>query len=251
MDRALAATPAQAVELARRQRAIRLLSEIIILTEQRLRQEELRQALTFSNVQVIDPPALRYKPVWPRKKLGLAVGLLISGAFGLLALVVAERADRTVRRSREIEELTGAPILAVTVADRAHSPSLSDGEYRAIARYARPDANGATRMSLVAPGRDERAVALVQALATGNGQLKALPAGTQTRGTELIALPAVDDFATALAADGGPVVLVVRYGRTRRDALARAIRLLREAGSRVAGTIVVCERERQRSGLQA
>ena len=60
--------PARVAELGRRQRDVRLLSEIVVLTEQRLRQEELREALTYSNVQVIDPPALRDRPVWPRKK---------------------------------------------------------------------------------------------------------------------------------------------------------------------------------------
>ncbi len=76
MDTALSHTPSQTIEMGRRQRAIRLLSEIILMTEERLRQEQMRQALTFSNVQVIDPPAIRFKPIWPRKKLGLAVGLL-------------------------------------------------------------------------------------------------------------------------------------------------------------------------------
>src|SRR5690606_20451117 len=50
----LAEVPGQALELARRGREARLLSELILVTEQRLRQEELRQALTFANVQVID-----------------------------------------------------------------------------------------------------------------------------------------------------------------------------------------------------
>ncbi len=91
LDSLLSGAPSLTLELARRQRDVRLLSEMYLLTQQRLRQEQLRVALTFSNVQVIDPPALRYKPVWPRKKLGLGVGLLLAGLFGLLAMAAHDR----------------------------------------------------------------------------------------------------------------------------------------------------------------
>ncbi|MFW5905167.1 MAG: GumC family protein, partial [bacterium] len=62
LDAELAGTPAAAVELGRLQRQVRLLGEIWVATEQRLQQEELREALTFANVQVVDPPALRDRP---------------------------------------------------------------------------------------------------------------------------------------------------------------------------------------------
>src|SRR5690606_11782019 len=116
MDAELAGMPRDLIELARRQREIRILSEILVLTEQRLRQEELRQALTFSNVQVIDPPALRYRPVWPRKKVGVAIALLLGGTFSLLGMVVAERADRGLRSARQVRDAAGVPVLAAPLA---------------------------------------------------------------------------------------------------------------------------------------
>lgn len=248
MDATLAATPAQAIELGRRQRAIRLLTEIILLTEQRLRQEELRQALTFSNVQVIDPPALRWKPIWPRRTVGLAVGLLISGAFSLLALVVADRADRTVRRAVQIEDATGAPILAVTVHGIGRAPALSEREVSALLR--RGTHNGdAARVSIAAIGRDDRAEAVARALADGNGRVASGRDDDAQFHHHVVAIPPVDDFAAAAAADSGPVALVIRYGRTRRDELERSVRLLRAAGATIVGAIVVCDRERQRRSI--
>jgi uncharacterized protein involved in exopolysaccharide biosynthesis len=245
MDATLAATPAQAIELGRRQRAIRLLTEIILLTEQRLRQEEMRQALTFSNVQVIDPPALRWKPIWPRRTIGLAVGLLISGAFGLLALVVADRADRTVRRAVQIEEATGAPILAVTLDGHGRAPALSPREVSALMR--RGTLNGdAARVSIAATSRDDRAEAVARALADGNGHVATVREDDAHFDHDVVAIPPVDDFAAAAAADSGPVALVIHYGRTRRDELERAVRLLRAAGATIVGAIVVVDRERQR-----
>ena len=91
LDSLVGNTPRATLELARRQREVRLLSDVYRLTQERLRQEELREALTFSNVQVIDPPALRYKPVWPRKTLGLGVGFMLAGIFGLLAMAARQR----------------------------------------------------------------------------------------------------------------------------------------------------------------
>jgi uncharacterized protein involved in exopolysaccharide biosynthesis len=56
MEAELSRMPSQAIELARRLRDVGILTEIVVVTEQRLRQEEIRQALTFASIQVIDPP---------------------------------------------------------------------------------------------------------------------------------------------------------------------------------------------------
>lgn len=245
MDRALAAVPAQAIELGRRQRSIRLLSEIILLTEQRLRQEELRQALTFSNVQVIDAPALRWKPVWPRRKVGLGVSFLIAFSFAVLAMVVAERADRRLRRATDIERTIGAPVLAVTLASRSGLPFLSGPEVRAVVRHAGPERAG-SRVAVAPVESDTRAQRIAHALANGE-ELR--PATEMRHVGGLEALPAIEDFASAAAADGGAVALVVHYGITRRDAVARACRLLDAAGATVAGAIVVCEREKDTTAV--
>ena len=97
LDRALGALPGQSTELIRRQRDVRVLTEVVVVTEQRLRQEELRDALTYANIQVIDPPALLPRPVWPRLKLGMAVAVLLAAAFGVLAMIVRDRLDTPIR----------------------------------------------------------------------------------------------------------------------------------------------------------
>jgi uncharacterized protein involved in exopolysaccharide biosynthesis len=112
LDATLQRVPADAIELRRRERALRQLSEVYLFTDQRLRQEALRNALSFATVQVIDPPAVLFKPVWPRKKVGLGIGVLLGLVFGMLGMAVAERADRSVRSTREIAELTSLPVLA-------------------------------------------------------------------------------------------------------------------------------------------
>jgi uncharacterized protein involved in exopolysaccharide biosynthesis len=101
MDATLASVPAQNIELLRRQRTVRILSEVVVLTEQRLRQEELRQALTFANVQVIDPPELRYRPIWPQKGIGVVVAFLLAALSAIIGMMVVDRADAS--RPRQIQ----------------------------------------------------------------------------------------------------------------------------------------------------
>ncbi|HUE95790.1 MAG TPA: GNVR domain-containing protein [Longimicrobiaceae bacterium] len=112
LESMLARVPSDAIEMQRRERAIRQLSEVYLFTDQRLRQESLRNAISFASVQIIDPPDLLFKPVWPRKKLGLAIGVLCGLVFGALGMVVAERADRRIRGTYEAADLLGLPVLA-------------------------------------------------------------------------------------------------------------------------------------------
>lgn len=220
LDGVLVRLPSETIELGRRQRAVRILSEILVLTEQRLRQEELRQALTFSNVQVIDAPRLRYRPVWPRKKLGIAVASLLALAAGLSAAVVAERADATLRRAGRVRELTGAPLLAVW------TDGLSPAEVDTI----REATGGACTL-----------VACVGAEAEAPSLAAGLVGAVRTAGPEL-----VDGFAAAaaVARRGDPALLLVRVGATSETDLARVVALIREAGGTVAGTVAVCSSAR-------
>ena len=247
MDAELAGMPRELIELARRQREIRILSEILVLTEQRLRQEELRQALTFSNVQVIDPPALRYRPVWPRKKVGLAIALLLGSTFSVLGMMVAERADRGLRSARQVREATGAPVVAVALAD-LRGMTFTPEEAHAVLMAARAAVGGEAVTLLTLAAADEPALAVEAARALGAAFAAA---EAERRGAELgappvHAAPALDRFSSAAAAvaAGAPVMLVVRHGRTTQDAAMRAAALLREAGGALAGAVMVCSRAR-------
>ena len=228
MDGLLHGLPAQAVELGRRQRSVKILSQVLVLTEQRLREEELRQALAFSNVQVIDPPALRYRPVWPRPSLGIAVALVLALASGLLSMVLGERADTSLRRALRIRELTGSPVLAAPMSPAAR---LRPEELEVV----REAAGGACVLvpcGAAASDVDAVALALSGAVAAE-------------------ARDSVGDFAAAaaLARNGVPIVLVVRAGSTSEADLAGVMSLLRGLTLGVAGTVVVCGTSREREAL--
>jgi uncharacterized protein involved in exopolysaccharide biosynthesis len=240
MDAGLAGIPRQVIELARKQRSTRVLSEVLILTESRLRQEELRQALSFANVQVIDAPKLRFKPVWPRKRLGLAVGWLIAGFCALLALVVSERADRRLRRATDVARITHAPVLGVAVRE-GQALRFTREELGAVVQHASLNGRGPLRIVIASVGNtDSREVAMALRAA--------LPAPvargkTGSESAEVVRAANLVNFATASAAAAlnVPVALVVKAGRTTTDDLSRATEWVRQAGGHIGGTIVLCD----------
>lgn len=235
-DSLLATVPARVAELGRRQRDVRLLSEIVVLTEQRLRQEELREALTYSNVQVIDPPALRDRPVWPRKKIGLLVGMVLAGAFALLAMVVRDRTDARVRRVAQLREAADWPVLGVIEVPRASRLAMSPVETAALLRKAGIVPNGGRALTLV-PTRDT----LLARLA-----LPAATAGDSGDDGSVAAVRPIHDIEDAAStAASAPAALLVEAGRTTTAELQRVARLIEDAGGKVAGVILVCRPGRE------
>ncbi len=232
MDAEFLKVPGNTVELGRRQRDVRVLSELVVLTEQRLRQEELRQALTVSNVQVIDPPQLRRRQVWPRPKLGAAVGFVLASMFGLLAMVAAETADPTVRRAGRLRALIDAPVIGSPVRTR-RGVRVTERDAAAIAAVATRAKADAIVLAAVTGDASDLAGALV---AEANGAGITLPT--------LRVAPAMSAFGDAVLAGDVPVVLVVEAAKTPRHKAAAAAARVREAGGTVLGALLVCRSER-------
>jgi uncharacterized protein involved in exopolysaccharide biosynthesis len=242
LDASFAALPTNIIELGRRQRSTRVLSDVLMSTEQRLRQEELRQALSFSNIQVIDPPALRFKPVWPRKKIGLAIGILLAGMTALIGMAVMEQADRRVRHAGDVMRLTGAPVLGVALR-QASVLRFGAHELRALVQHASANGRGPLRVLFAPVGRtDVHDLAQVVRLALP----APVAAGTIVEVPEIQQASNITDFASASAAAGAavPVTLVIEAEHTTRNELQRAAALVRQAGGTIGGTVVVCTGKR-------
>ena len=223
MDATLARLPAQVLELGRLQRTARLLSELLLITEQRLRQEEIRQALTFSNVQVIDAPAVQYRPIWPRPKVGLVVGVILALASALMSVVVVERADAAVRTESDVGRTGAAPVVALLISEKG-VVRATQGDLAALRHTLAPDGGGV--LASVSGGDDAELV--VQAFVSSGIDMPLCGA-------------VIDSFGSAVEAvqGGRPVVLVARVGRTRRADIARAVRNIEAAGGSIRGTLIV------------
>jgi uncharacterized protein involved in exopolysaccharide biosynthesis len=247
MDAQLSEAPTLIIELGQRQRDLRILNEVAVLTEGRLRQEELRQALTSSNVQVIDPAALRYKPVWPRKKLMLAAGFLISMGFGVLGMVVVERADTSVRSARQLAPFMRSPLLAAVAVGRSNGRGgevrLSPMEANFLLKRGNVDTEGRYRLLVLSAGAQGDAEELVRALERAS----AAENGGEHLTPSLTVLQPIGSRAAAeaVARQAAPVLLVLRAGETEGSEVARTLGLLDEAGAPVAGGVLLCRSTRE------
>jgi len=74
---------------------------------------ELSGQLRANNVRVIDMPQLPEKPVRPRKALALAFGLVGGLALGIIAALLLEMLDQTVRTQADVERRIGMPFLGL------------------------------------------------------------------------------------------------------------------------------------------
>jgi hypothetical protein len=241
LDSAIGGAPAAAVELMRRERDVKVLSDAAVLTEGRLRQEELREALTFANVQVIDPPALRDKPIWPPIAVGLGVLGLLALLSAAAAMAVHERTDHAVRSLRDVQAVLGAPVLLVLDQSVEGAPLAAHDDVVALLQRAAPADRPAPHLAL-AGTRENGATSEAAAALVATGQFAMARSGGTNGTRTLLVGGAVDRFpaAAAVAASGGPVVLVVELGGTTRDAVARAAWLLQQTGATLVGAIAIC-----------
>ncbi len=97
---------------------------------QQTKQSSIAAALHAGNVRIVDPAELPDKPIWPNFKVlslaGLASGLL----FGIVVIMVRERADRSLQQPGEVQLWTKLPELGTI-------PSASVDGRRRRAKHAK------------------------------------------------------------------------------------------------------------------
>jgi capsular exopolysaccharide synthesis family protein len=74
---------------------------------------ELSGQLRANNVRIIDLPELPTRPIRPRKLLALAFGLIGGLALGVMAALLIETLDLTVRTQDDVERRLGLPFLGL------------------------------------------------------------------------------------------------------------------------------------------
>jgi uncharacterized protein involved in exopolysaccharide biosynthesis len=71
----------------------------------------------IANVAIAESPVEPHLPTKPNVKLNLSLGTLLAGFLSLGAAFAAEYFRNTVDQPRELEELTGLPVLATSYGD--------------------------------------------------------------------------------------------------------------------------------------
>ncbi len=65
------------------------------------------------DIQKIDVPAVPNRPVSPNRRTDTLAGLILGATVGLLTVLLWAVVDRTIKRTKEVENLLGLPVLAV------------------------------------------------------------------------------------------------------------------------------------------
>ena len=109
----LASIPYQEIRLAQLERDVKTLADIYSLVQSRLKEAEIAAAVQDGTVQVIDSAATPRDPVEPRPTITLALALVAGLILGVAASFAREIADTSIHSRKDVQNLTGAPVLGL------------------------------------------------------------------------------------------------------------------------------------------
>lgn len=107
------AIPRQEVEYARLQRAPRVYEELVSLLQTRLKEAQITEAVQDASVRIVDLAVTPWQPSSPNTPLVLAFGIIGGLLFGAGIAFFREHGVATVRSRRELQGLTGVPVLGI------------------------------------------------------------------------------------------------------------------------------------------
>ncbi|MEO0225744.1 MAG: polysaccharide biosynthesis tyrosine autokinase, partial [candidate division WOR-3 bacterium] len=108
----LSRLPRAEVELAQLSRQKKANEEIYNMLLSKLEEAKISEAREIGEAKIIDPANPPKYPVSPKKKQNLILGAILGLVLGISAAFILEYLDTSIRDPREIESLTGVPVLA-------------------------------------------------------------------------------------------------------------------------------------------
>lgn len=102
--------PEKGLKLARLERQARVGENIFLMLKEKYEEARIKEAGQIGKVTIIDPAVADPEPIKPQKKLNLFLGTLLGLALGMLAALIIDRSDNTVKTQEELENLGVAVI---------------------------------------------------------------------------------------------------------------------------------------------
>ena len=104
-----------AVEVSRLETELKVQEANYLKYADKSEQARISQALEterFSNLSIVQNPTLPVKPIRPRRKMNLLLGLLLALMGGIGVAYLSEFLDRTIKDPHQAEHVLGVPVLA-------------------------------------------------------------------------------------------------------------------------------------------
>lgn len=115
------AVPAREIEFARLLRQQKILEEVYLLLQTRLKEQEIQEVSVPTDVRVVDDAIVPLKPVAPRPLVNLLLGGVLGLVLGLLGAFGREALDPKVRTRKHVEDsASGLRVLAVVPRSGMH-----------------------------------------------------------------------------------------------------------------------------------
>jgi succinoglycan biosynthesis transport protein ExoP len=165
----LDAMPEKELQAARREREARVLNDLWVLVQTRLKEAEITGAVADPTVRIVDRAAPPIRPVRPRPVVNLALSLMAGVLIGIGASLVREHGDRSVRSRADALAAAGLPVLgAIPRVNHRGVPMLPWRRHQSRERLLL-SGNGALSAPDAAIGRkrDRTAASLSSLLVTG------------------------------------------------------------------------------------
>ncbi len=128
--------PGKEYELARLTRDRDLANNIFLMLSQRREEARITEAEKIGNLRVIDKAELPKTPISPKKRLNLAIGLILGLTMGIGLAFFLESLDTSIKTPEEVEKKTGLTIVGsiprIYVSSKKDTRSDEAGAYKKL-----------------------------------------------------------------------------------------------------------------------
>ncbi|MDD4192808.1 MAG: polysaccharide biosynthesis tyrosine autokinase [Mangrovibacterium sp.] len=100
-------------DLARLTRHTKVSADIYTFLLQKHEEARIARASTISNINIVDPAIVPFRPIKPKVPMNLLLGLVIGLALGVGLVFGVEYLDDTIKNADEAKRVMGLPLLAV------------------------------------------------------------------------------------------------------------------------------------------
>ncbi len=125
-DRQFSTLPKKEQQLAQLTRERDHTSEMYLMLSARLEEARISEAEKKGNMRIIDRADMPKRPVWPRKRLNLLVGVIFGLTIGFGLAFFLESLDTSIKTPDEVERKTNLPIIGsiprIRVSEKASDP---------------------------------------------------------------------------------------------------------------------------------
>jgi polysaccharide biosynthesis transport protein len=129
--------PEKSLQVARRERDTKVLNDLWVLVQTRLKEAEITGAVGDPGFRVVETAAVPTAPIGPRLLLNTAISLVLGALLGILAGLAMEYRNRSVRSRADVLAAAGLQVLgAIPRASRPrlapwrrHGPRMDDGRH--------------------------------------------------------------------------------------------------------------------------